>query len=108
MVSVESVKIQLPQATFESGSCFRHASRIESLTTSHILSGCPSVTLSELNKNVSDMFFVRVLKSWLDENFLANQFVLNKNVPNHCMPNVTNCSTIKMEIKLKLVSVSEF
>ncbi len=36
-------------ATLASGSLLRNESRIESEILSHILSGCPSVTLSDVN-----------------------------------------------------------
>lgn len=43
----------IPHATYELGSWAKHASRTASETKSHNLSGCPSFTDSELNKNSS-------------------------------------------------------
>ena len=40
-------------ATLELLSCFTHSSTIESAMLSHNLSGCPSVTLSDVKNNLS-------------------------------------------------------
>src|SRR4030043_616324 len=53
------VLVAASHATREYGSCSRQASRIPSLIWSHILSGCPSVTDSEVNSKLGE--FINVL-----------------------------------------------
>jgi hypothetical protein len=57
------VVVAVSQATRASGSSRMIASRIASETWSHILSGCPSVTDSEVNRYwaASTMLVIRVL-----------------------------------------------
>ena len=54
------VVVQVSHATRLIGSCSINASRMASEMASHILSGCPSVTDSEVN-NVMSLFIVNLL-----------------------------------------------
>ena len=44
------VFVAVSAPTLDCGSCLKHSSKIASETMSQTLSGCPSVTLSDVNK----------------------------------------------------------
>ena len=50
--TTKSVVTIVSTATLESGSCFRYSSKNASEILSHTLSGCPSVTDSDVNRKV--------------------------------------------------------
>src|SRR5277367_336998 len=52
-MTTRPVAVRVSAATRLNGSCARHASRMASEIWSAILSGCPSVTDSDVNKNLS-------------------------------------------------------
>src|ERR1700678_1320391 len=52
-IATRPVAVRVSQATRLKGSCARQASRIASEIWSAILSGCPSVTDSDVNRNLS-------------------------------------------------------
>src|SRR5512135_2128317 len=57
------VLVAVSQATREYGSCSRQASSTPSLIWSHNLSGCPSVTDSEVNSKLGEFINVLVMQS---------------------------------------------
>ena len=52
------VVVKVSQATLDFGSCAKQASRIASETWSASLSGCPSLTDSEVNKYFLSVIFL--------------------------------------------------
>src|SRR3989338_535804 len=59
------VVVKHSTATREYGSCAISASRIASLHWSAILSGCPSVTLSDVKYSILTMFIPHLFFYWL-------------------------------------------
>ena len=55
---MKPVQLAVSHATRLIGSCSIHASRMASEMASHILSGCPSVTDSDVNNNFSFCSFL--------------------------------------------------